>query len=299
MKEVKKNHNQYYRRMPTMPVELWFQYDSTKKDEFRNCNKPLCEFLEKHMPALLVKLKQPINFKLVDVSIPSDIKEAAERGVRNLPMLINNDDKKVGLSEIQKYIVTIIKGGSQEPRQRQRSDTHDDGLGSPVRPTDDEQDIQNLWWDGIVENDDDECEGNEDVNDRLARAEAFTKRREKMTEKPSHGRRRPQQGRKRPDTDDGQDHRPRARPDGYRPSGQSRPKQPPRAKSRVTPEPEEEEEETPRKKTPAKVERRRRGADLEVSPAEISKSLNPGDGQAHADDELMSRFWENQTSTSY
>lgn len=278
-----------------MSIELWLQYDSKNPEEYKDCNQDLCKFLEEHLEEIIPKIKKPFSFKLVDVSCPEDIEEASSRGITKLPMLIYKQERLVGPAEIKNYIMSLIT-----KRERRRANPEDDGIDAPVIIKDDEQEVQNMLWDGIVENDDEEDDKDGNSQVIAAKAEEFNRRREKyVASQPK--RRTPGRGRSQPA--DGRRALPRARPDGYRPSGESRSKKPPppsqssktkSQKPKKTRQPQEDSDNEPEEKP-----RRRRGADIDISPAEVSRGLPASDSREKEDDQMMAQFWDNQSATVY
>ncbi len=302
-----------------MSYQLWLQYNSEKKEQFQNCNRPLIDFLKVRASRLIPIIGDIIRLQVVDTSKPSDIKQAAARGITSLPTLIVDKQSIIGLSKIEQYLDGIIKQGSvRQPGQAARrkrggggdggdDDDYavgvegDDGISRPARRTGEEDEIEQMWRSEIVDNSDEDDMGDDDANDRMARAEAMTARRKALAEKNEGGGRRrgkakgASQGRT-------QARRPPARTRGNTPEGNA-----------DNDDMEEREQEAPpssRRKAgntkglppppPARGGGRQRKKDnVEGTPAEISRSLGGGDAEGQRDDALMSKFWENQESTSY
>lgn len=271
-----------------MSYQLWFQFNSKDRSLYQESNKPMIQFLRNVLPKLIPKIRSLITFQVVDTAKTDDVAKAEAMGITSLPLLrLGSKNKAVGLKAIQAFLAKLSNG--QKARDARRSREELDENMNPVKLGRDEQEIEDMWRNEIIENSDDEEDANEDVNDRMARATAFTKRREKEAESP-YARRK------------NKDKKGNSKLN----KGRNNPKRPPSRSRRTTAqgstqEDDEEandisEEEEPKRKPKARGKRK---ANVEASPAEISRGLDSKNAESSHDDELMAQFWENNTETAY
>lgn len=283
--------------MPEMPYQLWFQFNSSKKEQFQNCNKPLIDFLKSRMTKLIPIIKESIKFQLVDTSKPDDIKQAQAKGIKSLPALISNGNVTIGLTQIEKFIDQLITRGVPKKLSRPNGEDdieiqmgEDDNISRPNRKrTDDEDEIESMWRSEIVENSDDEDMGDDDANDRIARAEAMTERRKALAERhETGGKRRGKQQQSKPKRPPVRTHRNTPQGNAGRRNDDTDDDQPGRPRQKAPPMPDPPEE--PR--------RQRKKTNVEHTPSEITRSLG-GHGEQAQEDALMSKFWDNQEQSAY
>ena len=272
-----------------MPFQLWFQYNSEKKQDYQQYNKPLVSFLEQILPLLIPKIRNKIEFKVVDNSKPSDVKRAQQHGVTSLPMLITAGNKITGISKIQDYMKTLLKSSDAAKKQGSGivSNRVEDDINEPTVLTEEDEEIRNMWQEEIVENSDEDENDDEDMNERKERASAIMAQRKKLGEQRMGTGRRAggNNGRKGA----------KSRPTKNRPASRT---------SRTTPKGNREEEESgmdapAEQETQERSSRRtRKKARDNVNTVELTVGLD-GNAEQRQDDGLMARFWENNESTQY
>lgn len=294
-----------------MPYQLWFQFNSKNNKEFENCNKPLVTFLWSILPTIVSKIRTKIDFQLVDVSKDSDIKQASKMGINDLPVLRSGEQNiAIGIKEIRTFLArlaegksNIMKGGNRNSMIQNRisrnavtDDDEDDNEDMrPVRSSKDEEEIEEMWKQEIIDSSGEEEDGNDDANERLARATAFTKKRERDNQ-PSYGRRR---GKNAADKSSSK----------LKQRGGEQ-KRPPSRTHRMTPHgsadrnggDDEQEGFQPNRSSKSQGKNNKtsnKRDNVEASTADISRSLNPKSSDAKQEDDLMTQFWENNSETQY
>lgn len=279
-----------------MPYQLWFQFNSEKKEQFQNVNKPLIDFLKSRLPKLIPIIGETIRFQLVDTSKTQDIKEAEAKGIKSLPTLITGSTPVVGLSKIEAFLDDVIdnKKSQATARSSNKSQTRAPAASRNIGGSDE---IEEMWRKEIVENsDDDEAgDGESDINARLERATAMTQNRKQITERYQGGGGR---GKSKKSTVPPPS---ASKKQSKRPS-RSQPQQQQQDDNDDDPgnNSNRNQNQQPRNiQAPTPARTRNRRGNIEPSPAEISRHLPPADGDSRKDDDLMSKFWDNNTESSY